>query len=740
MRGRKSKVAVLIVLLLAILVSCTSNKNNIVVQNNNATAPVNTVQVSQGTLIPNDSGIITVAENDTFKFTYDTKGADVYVLDKRNNTVWSNNITQDYYKSDDISPNLMSQLFNVSVALKDGSVEMDQIFDTVLNADKVDIGTYLSDNRLTLKINLKLLSLKFNIVMWLDDTGLNVSIPKDSIVEKDAKLVSLTIMPTFGAALSSEDGYIMYPDGCGALIEFNKSNIQDPSLYTYPIYGENLQDIDKINQDDTDDIKNIMLPVYGIKRTNCGILAAITEGDADAVLNVALSGFQIDNLNRAYFTFNYRSYMINTNSNDANQQSVQIVPYSFATTHTIKYFLLDKQDCDYSGMARTYRAYLESVKILKNPITDTKIPVDVDFFMGINTKSFIFNQFLATTTFDQAGNIIKTLKQKNVDSIQSVLLGWNKGGYDILPTNYAVESKLGGSKGLQKLSDLYKTNNDDLYLNENYLNANTNGGNFNVKKNVIRNYLGQIISDSDQKNYLLNPTLTLMGNITDTYKGIQYGKNTFINFDKIGQLVIADYAKANPTSRQQIVGVYQQALSKVTTKQAKVSVSGGNQYVLPYATNLSSIPDEDSKYFVSTSEVPFYQMVVHGYKNYTSIAGNSSYDFQYQKLKWIEYGSIPYFILTNQKSVDLSKSSYNKLFSSDAKDWLNTIEQTYQEFNKNLSSVWNQQIIQHTILDNDAVKMTYKDGSVIYINYSDKDQQIEGHLVSSENYLLVRRN
>lgn len=109
--------------------------------------------------------------------------------------------------------------------------------------------------------------------------------------------------------------------------------------------------------------------------------------------------------------------------------------------------------------------------------------------------------------------------------------------------------------------------------------------------------------------------------------------------------------------------------------------------------------------------VPFYQMVVHGCVDYSSLAGNLSYNDAYQKLRWVETGSIPHFLITHENPIRLKETSYNRIFSSQYTAWKEAMTAVYQEFNQRLSGVWNQTIERHDRLSADVVRLTYGDGA-----------------------------
>ena len=51
-------------------------------------------------------------------------------------------------------------------------------------------------------------------------------------------------------------------------------------------------------------------------------------------------------------------------------------------------------------------------------------------------------------------------------------------------------------------------------------------------------------------------------------------------------------------------------------------VSGGNSYSLPYADDIINAPDTQSDFYIIDAQVPFYQMIIHGYINYTGASLN----------------------------------------------------------------------------------------------------------------------
>lgn len=90
-----------------------------------------------------------------------------------------------------------------------------------------------------------------------------------------------------------------------------------------------------------------------------------------------------------------------------------------------------------------------------------------------------------------------------------------------------------------------------------------------------------------------------------------------------------------------------------------------NAYALPYADFLTEMPEGGSGYALLGESVPFYYLVVNGSIPYAlETAGNLSPDLQKTKLKWLEYGAAPYFLLSGESSEKLTDTAAESLFST----------------------------------------------------------------------------
>lgn len=682
-----------------------------------------------------DSPLWLVDENNRLAFYYDPVGADVYVRDKSTRKVWSNAVSASSYKGPFYNKMFLSQLFTVRIADAKSNVEQYALTDMQTNADVFSVVPTVSNGRLILQIQVLPSNVSFCLEFSLDEGGLTYSIPAEQIQQKAGySLVSIQVMSAFGAALSDEDGYILYPDGSGAVMEFAEKDAANPFSYTYPLYGTDEQSLIEIETAESQDTYNMMLPVYGIKHSDGAIFAAITEGSEDASLCIAPGGFQVSQLYRAYFTMTYKLYAIQT---IGEQQDVRITPHSILTTRTVKIFILSGQENTYSDMATVYRTWMTEQRILQQR-PKQEMPLMLDFFMGTTEKGLFLDGYVTLTTYDQVQAILKDLKAEGVENIQVNLLSWAKGGYADTPTANTAASSLGGSKGLQNLMRYCSEEDIPLYLNMEFVIADKQSKNINLRQDTVHDYFGNIIRNESESSFILDPSSSIINYVQRALKKIDFAEGVSINFDHVGEVLMYNYSENKLISRQNVAQAYAKALAETKQARGMVSVTGGNAYVLPYVDRISDLPTGNSGYFHSSYAVPFYQMVVHGYVDYTADAGNLASDMSIQLLRWLETGTAPFFILTQNSPQLLKNTDYTKLYSSEYAVWREAILEVYRTMKQEFDTIWNQPILRHEVLSKQVRRVVYAGGMTIYLNYGTEPETVDGVNIPAKSYTVVK--
>lgn len=278
--------------------------------------------------------------------------------------------------------------------------------------------------------------------------------------------------------------------------------------------------------------------------------------------------------------------------------------------------------------------------------------------------------------------------------------------------------------------------NIDLYLAMNFMEARVDAGGFNEQNDVM--YMGNSAIWSTNELFLLSPTASLE-NYEEAEKSASKYDISGVSMLSIGQYLVYNYNESDYVTKAECKEIWQKMLLSSKEKFGSAVAEGGNAYVIGYADTVMNIPSTDSGYQITTKSIPFYQMVVHGLANYTGEAGNLSSDLGKETLKWVEYGYLPYFELTHSGSEDLMYTDYNTLYSSTYSAWLDDAASIYVDFNKNLTDVRDAYMVEHEEVASDVFKVTYSNGTVIYVNYNADSVTVDDVTVDAEAYKVVEK-
>lgn len=673
----------------------------------------------------------TVAENESFSLLYHADGYDFYVKSKQSDKVWSSAIHPDYMDLSKKTADTYSSILELTIVDESGGIRTLSLTD--INSSDFSVTKNIKESGLVLSVSLPADLISFNVEITLENDGVSMVIPADSLKEDGtSKLLSMHMLPSFGATAVGENGYVFYPDGSGALVPIREYAASTPQSYSYPLYGMSTPDFAEYESKKEQNIQNLMLPVFGVKQSSGGFLAAITAGDTNANLNMSVS-----DCHKQWFQFDYRMYT----SADFNYTGTafgggtisKLLPELIKGDRGVRFFLLEGEKSTYSNMACVYREFLEAEGKITRLEAKKEIPLSLEFFMAATSSGMLGDTLQVMTTYEQIKDMLSDLKSEGVTGMDALLVGWASGGYEQKPTAAGFESGLGGASGYKKLYSYAEDEDININLAADYLIGDSSKGSFNKKKDVLRNLLGAAMTDKEETLFFMNPSLTLEKRVEKLIDN----KNINLCLDGLGKLVLPSLYEKSPVSRTETANTYKAVLEKLSASQKTVSVTGGNYYVLPYATRLYDVADTDSAYYQNEQTVPFYQMVMHGYVQYSSIAGNLSENLQLQKLKWVETGSLPHFVVTEQSPAELKNTGYNEMFSSEYTLWKDKMTSVYKEFNSKLSAVYNSVMIDHSVLGADLVRVTYENGNRVYINYGESAQSADGVTVPAMDYIVT---
>lgn len=711
-------------------------------------------QVEEKHFQEDESGFAKVADNDKYELYTDSKGTSLQIKEKSTGTVWSTsmNLEKVGLNKENVSPKKMMRYesplqityYNTkkdsaaAISAYLSEFDFSEIKTYSIKEDDKDVGlraiysleSYGNDSEIKISLAVDYL---------LKEDGFSVRIPSDAITEEgNYNITTVTVLPYFAAASNSDDGYFFYPDGSGALMEFKDTAHHGEPDVSYQIYG-NLQNYKNTLNEWAEGDSETFMPIYGANINKSSFLAIIDQGEETARIKVSPSKSDVEPVNYLSCEFEFRKSFDDMRfaAAGANKQVLTYDKELNNIERSITYHLFESgTDTSYSDMAVGYREYLIENGIVEKKEAD-EIPMSLDLFMGIKEEGMIRDSFNTVTSFKQVDEILQELKDAGVDALDVQLKGWTKNGYYTDPVQFPVNSDIGGGSELKSLTDKYKDDKHvNILLDANFIEAKAEAKGYNLNTDTITLGNFSVFTDYNTTTYLLSPNVA-RANFDQMVKDAEQYSINGVSFYSIGQYLLYNYNSNNTLSLSQCKLIWKSMLEDAQETYDKITVQGGNQYVLASADKLTDIPYEDCGYRISTQSVPVYQIAVHGLVEYTGKAGNLSSNLEEEELKWIEYGYTPYFELSYDGSEKLMHTEYNNLFSSTFSTWKDEVVRIYKEYNDNLKNIWHAFITDHEEIAPDVYKVTYDNGSVVYVNYNDTEFVVDGNTtVDANSYLL----
>ena len=592
---------------------------------------------------------------------------------------------------------------------------------------------------------------KITVFYTLTENGLSVSVPCEKIeYNEEYPIYNLSVLPNFGAQKlngQTADGFLLIPDGSGALMRFN-SEISSEYYYEAPVYG---YDEAVTLRNNTNNIRSeqVTLPVFGISDGASSVIAVITDGAANATVNAARAGRNSEQftVNASFSVINMDYVTLNGTSKATTTTVFQNKPYS--GSYSIEYILADK--ASYSDMAHTLREYLEKNKYI-SAIEENESALS--FYLetiggAVGGKSFMglsYTGVVSTTSYEENIAITKALSELGVENIKLKLMGWaNNGVFGKCNTNINLISSLGGKKGFNKLIDYCAEQNIAIYPDVDLISGSTGGG--ETKSTVSRmldsrpveaaEHISSALDTADDVfSYAYSPS-RLLGIAERFLKS--YGKLNLktVSLNDNGSVIYADYNNTldKQYDRAEAMHYVVRQTAAVADKMDGIMVNKGNLYSLAYARHAVNVAMDDSWMLCEDESVPFLQLVLHGRVDLGSKPINLQSDVDKNVLRCAEYGVAPLFQFTYEKTEVLSNAGYTYNYSACYEDWLDEAAEIWKSLNDVLSSVQGKTMTGHEKIADNVYRTDYENGVSVYVNYSEKDYNLHGTVIPAGKFI-----
>ena len=685
-----------------------------------------------------------IAENENYALYMREQGLSVVVLDKATGAYMESAVSHDDGKNNELWMGAMQSALVLNLIYS--SVDTQQA--DLINDDVSQEVTY-TDNGFSAKVYWNKYKLGMTLEVALNEDGITARVPDESIVENSDSyyIGSIALYPYLGYSyLDTKEGYMLLPDGNGALIYLDDKEGRFNSGYTGVIYGTDTGFVDsevvrlwKDKYEMVNDANNILAPVFGMAHTEEGIayLAVVEEGDQRATVEASPNGVSID-YNRIFARFTERRLYNQPTSNNGTSGSFKMVETDRSHSDLqVRYLFLSGGEADYCGMANAYREYLLEKGTLKVLEDDYRTRID---FLGAEREAWIVGtSSVVMTTVDDIREIYSDLEEQGVTELFGVYKGWQKGGlYNLPVTKYKADADIGGTRELTKLLEETGEKGIRLYLYNEALRINPDEQNatFNVVKKINKRKLEEeTYKDVYEKFLWVTPARTdevlkrfvnsytesgvsrlALGGISDTLYSYNYSGSFYTRY-QCAESYCDTVAKADESTEL----VLEQPFA----------------YLWNHTESFLDMPLYTSNYIFEDESVPFLSIVLKGimpvYSEYVNFEANKQEFF----LKLVETGTHPSFYITKENSSRLIYTNSSDIYSSEYSVYRDTI----LSYTKELAAVYEKTqgacIVGHEILDNGITVVTYDNGVTIYLNYSAETQSADGHTLEGMTYEVV---
>ena len=681
-------------------------------------------------------------ENDRYSLACDKESGNIRLTDKATGRTYEG--VPEGGEEDPVAKGPFKMVLNSQLVIRGINILTNQLADITTYASCVKKNTVtveqLADGfRVIYRFETEKLTVP--VYFRLDGGSFRVSVPAAEITEGEKYWIKdLEILPYFAAGGTEDEGFILIPDGSGAVISFNNGKGASGD-YTGKLYGRDDSFYLKKKTTVTEDVR---LPVFGMERNGYGFLATASGADAAGKLMAGVAGTKTS-YNYACFGFTLHSTdTVYINKDTWYEKGVLRVneEQEFEELR-VDYRFYEEENGGYFRMAELYRESLAASggrEAVQSPslLVSVLSAIDVDkSVLGIP-----MNLIRPLSTFEETGKLLDALGETETTAVrllnatkQAVKAG-KKSGYSPL-------GSLGGKKGLEALLSREGTrffaDADIPFFSAGtfHLSAMLGGAKSLSRETALR-YTYDMADYSIDKEArslgLLRPGefTSAAGKVTDAalargFDGVSpgsLGASLYSNFD-------SKHTVYRQAALEEVVQAYRDALGK-----GQILTAAPTAYVLPFSDLLADIPTSSSGYELFDGDVPFFALVLSGYKPFAFSSSNLEADRRAARLRVLETGAVPQYTLFYRDAGEVKDTRYAAYYSCCYTDWAEdaaAIRQEAAAFAAGTGAV-----TRHRMLARNLFEVAYESGAVYLFNYGTQAADAQGVTVEAMSCRLVK--
>lgn len=540
------------------------------------------------------------------------------------------------------------------------------------------------------------------------------------------------------------------------------------------------------------DIKKLISGGSVVQKTvKRGFVAIIEEGDALTNMAYYHAG-PLNNYDTVRMDFNPRPQdkynLADSISVGTNTEWTVITDRKYTGNFKVHYIMLDddsdstsgnsgiNDDGQYAaswlGMAFAYRDYLEAKGQLQQ-LTSNQMSEDIPLYIESFGTEYTTEKIAsipvsvkrALTSAADVKTIYEELKAENITNVNFKLTGYANGGmYGKMPYKLKWEKSVQKSDTdapamtMQELFNYAAEETDgalSLFPDFNFAYVMSTGwfDGLSMRKHVVRTIDDRYASRKEysptQQKYVSYFQMAIspayMSHFYEEFMSryLKMDNLTGISVGSLGTALNSDFDEDEPYNREDARTFITRALEYISSaetregKTLEVMLDGGNVYTWKYANHILNLPLDSSRYIKASYSVPFIGVLLHGYMNFAGTPLNMEGDVNYAKLKAIENGASPYFLLS-YKNTEILKEYYDwsHYYSVRYDIWKDDVVELYNELNDALRDVQDKIIINHEFLSGERIPDTDElEGDI-----ADLFDAVLDYQQNQEEYDTIRKN
>ena len=697
--------------------------------------------------------VILVAENDRLELHYDTVESQIILKDKLTQEEWRStpdDIAQDKRAT---GVNKINRQSDLIVQYHNTSYVTDQVNSYTGAIKKGDFTWELIENGVAIRYYFPKQGFVIPVQYVLEEDCLAASIiskgidegvweDPDTDPEKKQSVMNVALLPFMGAAGSDDEGYLIIPDGSGALIHFNNGRT-GAAIYQQDVYGRD--DALTIRKAATTTY-DVNMPLFGIVRNGRALMAVVENGDYQAQLNAMVNG-QLTGYSNAYFAAQYIHMEANTIMPGSEHSTDVMLPtntFRDMGNFTVRYYPLAAENATYADVAAAYRAQLGLKESIADAATQqlemvASIP-SIDTFLGVPYESV-----RVLTSYEQAAQTLRDFAAEGLNDLTLRYTGWSKQSVrGKMVTGLDLDNRLGGKKAFDGLRQAVKETGAEMVLAVDLIDIYEDGNGYwslfaatdsvhSTAKQVPEFLQSTGYQDPEGKPwYLLSPDKVpeaarkLAENLSGQVDGV--------SLSMLGNTVYSSFGKTG-ISRTSAGMYWQQALETLSGKIQTLSAKTASAYAFPYIEQVDATPCASSRFEVTDMEIPFYQLVTHGAMVLYTEPANEDGNVRKALLRAIEYGMYPSWRVIAGDTALLSGTDYASWHAASLDAWREEIKNT-AAWMAPLGVYAGMQMTGHEQVTATLSVTTYANGDMVLVNYGSEDAEHLGVTVPALGYAI----